>query len=558
MSMKQFPGNLRQFGPSVLALGIAVLGVVVVPNVLGHVPRAGAVSAVGGQVTQTEVLARARNWYDRRNSLRYDNSRRHLATDVDGAHRYGQDCSGFVSMAWHLKPGGSGGPNTRTLPNYARTIARQELQPGDLLDDVRDGHAILFEAWERDHVHFSYYSFGSNPIKHITHFTFAAKTMSGHPTAHYQAYRYTKIVAPPRPKPPTPAPAPVVDPSMSTGARGDFNGDGRSDVAAMYNYPGSRSRLFVFTAKADGKFDNPVSWWDSGAGNWDAGRSKLVTGDFNKDGKTDIGVFYSYPGNRTALFTFTSAGSRFNAPVKVWDSGTGNWDLARSKPVSGDFNGDGYGDTAVFYGYSGSRTALFVWTAKPAGGFTGPAKVWDSGAGNWDQPRSHPVTGDFTGDHRTDIAVLYDYPGTRSRLWVFTAKPAGGFNNPASWWDSGAGNWAASQSKVIAGDFNTDGRSDVGIFYNYPRSRTALFTVTSTGTRFLWPVKVWDSGAGNWAQTASKPISGDFNGDGRGDAAVLYQYPGSRTALWVFLANNPTRVWDSGTGNWDQPRTNPI
>ncbi|MBD0417621.1 esterase, partial [Streptomyces sp. TRM S81-3] len=72
--------------------------------------------------------------------------------------------------------------------------------------------------------------------------------------------------------------------------------------------------------------------------------------------------------NRTALWTLTSTGTGFGAPVKVWDSlGSTSWDWSRSKVVSGDFDGDGRGDVGVLYDYGtqadgANRTALWTLT----------------------------------------------------------------------------------------------------------------------------------------------------------------------------------------------------
>jgi hypothetical protein len=93
-----------------------------------------------------------------------------LKLDVDGQHWYGADCSGLVSMAWHLpesgQVNGGGGPNTRGLPNYSDPIGWNELQSGDILNDYYD-HVFLFHEWETDGVHFRYFSFGSSPPRRL-------------------------------------------------------------------------------------------------------------------------------------------------------------------------------------------------------------------------------------------------------------------------------------------------------------------------------------------------------------------------------------------------------
>ncbi|MBT8226968.1 MAG: hypothetical protein HKP61_13240 [Dactylosporangium sp.] len=55
------------------------------------------------------------------------------------------------------------------------------LQPGDLLSNAAH-HAILFDAWEPDYVRFSYYSFGSTPVKHRTRVSLGDATVDGWPT----------------------------------------------------------------------------------------------------------------------------------------------------------------------------------------------------------------------------------------------------------------------------------------------------------------------------------------------------------------------------------------
>ncbi|MEG3631573.1 trypsin-like serine protease, partial [Streptomyces poriticola] len=125
----------------------------------------------------------------------------------------------------------------------------------------------------------------------------------------------------------------------------DHDGDGRSDVGVLYDNGqqsdgANRTAWWTFTSTGSA-FDAPQRKWDSaGSISWDWSRSKVVSGDFNGDGRADVGVLYdngrtSDGANRTALWTLTSTGSGFGAPVKVWDSaGSISWDWSRSKVVS--------------------------------------------------------------------------------------------------------------------------------------------------------------------------------------------------------------------------------
>ncbi|MEW2265119.1 trypsin-like serine protease [Streptomyces sp. NPDC047868] len=319
--------------------------------------------------------------------------------------------------------------------------------------------------------------------------------------------------------------------SRSKAFTGDFDGDGDGDVGVLYDYGRqsdgtNRTALWTLTSSGTG-FGRPVKVWDSaGSISWEWSRSKVVTGDFDGDGRDDVGVLYgngagSDGTNRTALWTLTSSGTGFGRPEKVWDSaGTISWDWERSKVTSGDFDGDGRTDVGVLYGNGqgtdgSNRTALWTLTSSGAG-FGAPVRRWDSaGSISWDWERSKVTSGDFDGDGRTDVGVLYgNGQGTdgsnRTALWTLTSSGAG-FGAPVRRWDSaGSISWDWERSKVTSGDFDGDGRTDVGVLYDNGQgtdgaNRTALWTLTSSGAGFGAPVRRWDSAAGgSWTWSRSE------------------------------------------------------
>uniref|UniRef100_UPI001CA3B5E2 FG-GAP-like repeat-containing protein n=1 Tax=Streptomyces sp. TRM49041 TaxID=2603216 RepID=UPI001CA3B5E2 len=100
---------------------------------------------------------------------------------------------------------------------------------------------------------------------------------------------------------------------------------------------------------------------------------------------------------------------------------------------------------------------------------------------------------------------------------VYTWYSTGtGFQAPKKTWTTPGGfTWSAS--KVTSGDFNGDGKDDIGVFYNRGQGadgvpRSALFTFTSTGTDFGSPSLKWES-TGSFRWTASQFTAGDYNGD---------------------------------------------
>ena len=165
-------------------------------SVRAPAPAQAAASALGGTVGRSEVMARARNWWNRRNDsdLTYDMD---LKT-WDGTHsrQYRRDCSGLVDMAWHINDD----PNTEALDTSTWTtpISRSALRPGDILDWTESwpGHAVIFGGWENEAMtRFWYYSF-SNPtvdLVRVNGASFSDSSLVGHPTSQYQALRYKKI-----------------------------------------------------------------------------------------------------------------------------------------------------------------------------------------------------------------------------------------------------------------------------------------------------------------------------------------------------------------------------
>ncbi|MFM7411887.1 MAG: peptidylprolyl isomerase [Planctomycetota bacterium] len=151
-------------------------------------------------------------------------------------------------------------------------------------------------------------------------------------------------------------------PSSQFGTVGDFNADGRADVAVR-NTANGAWRVLLSTGTAF----NPVKF-----GTWatDTTWSNVRGGDFDGDGRTDL------VGQRTdgAWCVSTSNGSAFSSPA-VWAV------LATGQFVTvGDFNADGRADVAVrnpangFWRLLGSTGSAFTSTR---------AGEWPTAGKNW-------------------------------------------------------------------------------------------------------------------------------------------------------------------------------
>ncbi|MEW2517103.1 tachylectin-related carbohydrate-binding protein [Actinacidiphila alni] len=153
-----------------------------------YVPSAPPASSIGGTISRAEVLARGKNWYDR--DVPYNQGA--TAPDVSGTKSYRTDCSGFVSMSWHL----STSETTSTLGSVATTISKSALRPGDALNDAGE-HTVLFIGWKDQDAGTFYYYSESNPSVDMEYGSANVNSgsIAGHPASAYVALRYKKIAS---------------------------------------------------------------------------------------------------------------------------------------------------------------------------------------------------------------------------------------------------------------------------------------------------------------------------------------------------------------------------
>jgi len=264
-------------------------------------------------------------------------------------------------------------------------------------------------------------------------------------------------------------------------AVGDFNGDGKQDLAvANFN---SRN-VSILLGDGAGSFSGPTNFASYGP------PYSVAVGDFNGDGKQDL-----------AVANFTSAGT---VSILLGD-GTGNFSAATNfnagdRPISvavGDFNGDGKQDLAVANHVSDNLSILL---GDGTGNFSA-ATNFNAGY----RPASVAV-GDFNGDGKQDLAVA-DYSGGFGHdVSILLGDGTGNFSAPANF-AAGIGPFS-----VVVGDFNGDNKQDLAVA-NAHLDNISILLGDGTGN-FSAPANF---AAGN------APFSiavGDFNGDGKQDLAV--------------------------------------
>ncbi len=348
--------------------------------------------------------------------------------------------------------------------------------------------------------------------------------------------------------------------SSGTAIRHDDNGDGRSDMAAWYDYADGHDALHTFTTNSDGSFNAPAQSYTAPAGTWFTEHMKFATGDYNGDGRGDMAAVYGYADGSVSLFTTLSkSDGGFNTPTASWHIGPGQWNFDHMTVESGDYNGDGRDDLAVWYAYADGSNALFTFTANPQGGFNGPAQSWGAASG-WIASSVKLVSGDYNGDGRDDLAALYGYADGSVAMHTFTANPTGGFNNPVKSWTSTTwGSW--DRTHIVSGDYNGDGKDDVAAWYDYADGSDGVHTLVTLGDTngtFDAPFEAWSAAPGNYTYQNMQLTSGDYNGDGRDDLGAMYFHTDGTVKMLTWLSNtdgtfnDATASWNAPAGQWNK------
>ncbi len=263
---------------------------------------------------------------------------------------------------------------------------------------------------------------------------------------------------------------------------GDFNGDGKADVAVINSVASSVSVAF---GNGDGSFQAAVNYPVGPLASW------LIAGDFNGDGKLDLAVVSGPLGKLTVLLN-DGAGGFPAANVSTMAIALGTIHAA-----VGDFNGDGKVDLALTNGLGGTVTILRgTGTGAFQIGATYPVGNGPGGA----------TVADMNRDGMPDLAV---WNVKDNSINVLLNNGSDGFL-PAVTYAVGS-----APSGIAAGDFNGDGFADVAVSN---LSGGTVSVLLNDGTGKLLAPTAYATGKNPMSVTAV-----DLNGDGVLDLAVTNQ-----------------------------------
>jgi hypothetical protein len=336
--------------------------------------------------------------------------------------------------------------------------------------------------------------------------------------------------------------------AVSTGttfvAVGDFNGDGKADLAVVGN---NAAVAVLLNTTPDGSnfitFATPQTFAVGSAA------TGVAAGDFNGDGRPDLAVTDEGGNTVSVLLNTTPARAAAASFAAQQTFAVGNNPFAI---VAADFNGDGRPDLAVINNAGGTVSVLMNTTA--AGAATASfatQQVFAVGA----SPRD-VVAADFNGDGRPDLAVTNQVSNTVSVLLDTTAAGAA---TPS---------FAAQQTFAVGSnpygmtvaDLDGDGRPDLAVATFSSNAVSVLVNTTSAGGTSVSFTAQQTFAAGSGSLYAA---TGAFTGDGRPDLAVTSQVGNDVSVLpnttTPFPTTLPVTVAQFGTtGVWELNRVSRV
>jgi hypothetical protein len=249
---------------------------------------------------------------------------------------------------------------------------------------------------------------------------------------------------------------------------------------------------------------------------------ETVSGDYDGDGIDDVAMFASYSDNTTRVNVITSTGLAFKyeGDEGWWSSNDFNINLIKGKLTSGDYNGDGYDDIALIYNHRGYYDVADILIS------TGSSFQYRLRFGAWSPPGDYgmtgrPVTGDFNGDDVDDIAVFYSDSTLGIIFQVLSSDKS--YFYERIWLNGSDDQVGRNGRRIVSGDFNGDGLDDITTISLFNNTARALVFL-STGTNFQhadlqgW----WGTVNYNPSEiTINDLMVGDFDRDGDDDIYIL-------------------------------------
>lgn len=216
-----------------------------------------------------------------------------------------------------------------------------------------------------------------------------------------------------------------------------------------------------------------------------------ASGDFEGDGQADLAVFRPTDRNWYLLY---SSNNEFQSIA---------FGLPNDRLVIGDYDSDGKTDIGAYQTDNPDYPGLGVWQIRNSSGDNAIRSI------QWGLPDDIPIAMDIDRNNTSDLAVFRPSNGTWYILRMgdiikprTSAAPENGVHYRII-------QWGAAGDKPLAGDFDADGVDELVAFR------------PSSGDWYIYNTVTGSSRILHWGMNGDIPMAKDFDGDARADLAVF-------------------------------------
>ena len=300
-------------------------------------------------------------------------------------------------------------------------------------------------------------------------------------------------------------------------AAGDFNSDGKQDLAVTINSP--QISLSLLTGNGDGTFNAPVNFPNTTG--FDA--PVIVTTDVNNDTRLDLLIAHTLacftaPCVATDDLTIMLGNGNGTFQSSQMDVGIGMAEIA-----VGDFNRDGNKDLAM----AGSQARLYLLQGNGDGTFVQqPTQTLIPGENHLGEDGTDIDIGDFNRDGIQDLVVAVSLNGSRTVVLIGNGDSS--FRAPLIITEPAI---RIPHYQAVA-DYNGDGSQDLALSLGWG-FQGMIEILKGNGDGTFQPLVLYDPAPPDSSTAGGHLIAGDFNRDGRPDLAL--QVRGAFPAMHILI-----------------------
>ena len=312
-------------------------------------------------------------------------------------------------------------------------------------------------------------------------------------------------------------------------AAGDFNSDGKQDLAVTINSP--QISLSLLTGNGDGTFNAPVNFPNTTG--FDA--PVIVATDVNNDSRLDLLIAHTLacftaPCVVSDDLTIMLGNGDGTFQSSQMDVGTGMAEIA-----VGDFNRDGFKDVAI----PGSQARLFLLNGVGNGTFVRQPTLQLITENTLGRDGTDVDVGDFNRDGIQDLVVAVSLNGSNTVILIGNGN--GTFRAPHIITEP---SMRIPQYQAVA-DYNGDGSQDLALALGFG-DNGLMEILKGNGDGTFQPLVLYDVPPPGSSIAGGDIVAGDFNRDGKPDIAL--QVRGASPALHILInTTNASPPPPSGT-----------